>query len=54
MLLQGDLTSSIMAQYTMGNGPKTGSERVKASSYGKMAASMKGIGRTIKLMVMED
>ena len=42
-----------MVLYTKDNGPKKVSEKDKVFSYGKMAASMKAIGKMIKLMGMD-
>jgi len=43
-----------MELYTMVNGPKLASEREKEFNSGKMAVSMKVIGRTTRLMGKAD
>ena len=45
--------SLTMELFTMANGPKRVLGKVKESSFGKMVANMKAIGRTTKQMVMD-
>lgn len=44
----------IMELFTMVNGQRKDLEKEKAYNFGKMQASMKVTGKTIKLMDMED
>jgi hypothetical protein len=43
-----------MEQYTMDNGQKLVSEKVKAFNYGKMGANTRGTGKMIKQTGMVD